>query len=262
MMKLLLGALLCVAALPALAQTLVLKNLNLVNSQTLQVKPKHTLLIQNGKIKKVQKASDFNAPKQAVVINMAGKFATYGEVTIRFVSTKKVTFSQFNPAKNPQIRTELPANLVIADVKPTSSAALNKNLVHVLKNGEFSYLGDDKRLPFSSAQGTKQMLWLSGQLGNLPSTMTLAGQDIKTQMTQTMENIGHVLRAHQLTYDHIIKCTIMLADIKDWQGANQVYTQYFNHLPARSAFGAAGLALGAKVEVECIASNQKVQSYE
>ena len=73
-------------------------------------------------------------------------------------------------------------------------------------------------------------------------------------MTQAMRNIGFVLQDHNLDFNDIVKCTLMLADIKDWPLANQAYTPFFTKLPARSAFAASGLALGAKVEVECIAA--------
>lgn len=73
-------------------------------------------------------------------------------------------------------------------------------------------------------------------------------------MHQTMQNIAAVLQQHQLGFQSVFKCTLMLADIQDWPAANTVYIQYFNApLPARSAFAASGLALGAKVEVECMA---------
>jgi enamine deaminase RidA (YjgF/YER057c/UK114 family) len=96
-------------------------------------------------------------------------------------------------------------------------------------------------------------LWLSGQLGNLPTTKVLASQTIEGQMKQTMDNIGLVLQEYDLNYEDIAKCTLMLADISDWPIANQVYTPYFTQLPARSAFATSGLALGAKVEIECVA---------
>ena len=83
--------------------------------------------------------------------------------------------------------------------------------------------------------------------------MTLAGEDIETQMTQAMKNIGAVLQEYDLGYNDIVKCTLMLADIKDWPAANKAYKPFFQSLPARSAFATSGLALNAKVEVECSA---------
>jgi enamine deaminase RidA (YjgF/YER057c/UK114 family) len=70
-----------------------------------------------------------------------------------------------------------------------------------------------------------------------------------------MENIKATLEKNGSSLDHVVKCTVMLADIKEWAQMNTVYVTYFkkDRLPARSAFGTNGLALGARVEIECIA---------
>lgn len=146
------------------------------------------------------------------------------------------------------------ANLVILSADPTKSISNSRQISHVIKNGQFVYRGDDSRLPFGSARVVNGVLYLSGQLGNFPGTMALNGQTIESQMQQAMQNIGSVLQEHKLGFDAVFKCTLMLADIKEWPEANKVYIQYFKApLPARSAFAASGLALGAKVEVECMA---------
>jgi len=146
------------------------------------------------------------------------------------------------------------ANLVVLNSDPSIKISNSQNIVHVIKNGQFIHLGDNEKLPFVMAREAAGLLFLSGQLGNLPTTMALAGNDISTQMTQAMKNIGFVLQDHNLDFNDVVKCTLMLADIKDWPLANQAYTPFFTKLPARSAFAASGLALGAKVEVECIAA--------
>ena len=70
-----------------------------------------------------------------------------------------------------------------------------------------------------------------------------------------MDNIKATLERHGYNMNHIIKCTAMLADIGEWGAFNEVYRGYFTaHFPARSALGANGLALGARVEVECLAT--------
>ncbi|WP_233009714.1 amidohydrolase family protein [Rheinheimera faecalis] len=146
------------------------------------------------------------------------------------------------------------ANLMILSADPTKSISNSRQISHVIKNGQFVYRGDDSRLPFSSARVVNGVLYLSGQLGNFPGTMALNGQTIESQMQQAMQNIGSVLQEHKLGFEAVFKCTLMLADIKEWPAANKVYIQYFKApLPARSAFAASGLALGAKVEVECMA---------
>ena len=111
----------------------------------------------------------------------------------------------------------------------------------------------EQRLPFSSAVRVGDLLFLSGQIGNKPDG-TLP-QGIEAQARQTMENIGSVLKGQGLGLGDLIKCTVMLDDMADWPAFNRVYVTYFpdGKYPARSAFGADGLALGALLEVECIA---------
>ncbi len=107
-------------------------------------------------------------------------------------------------------------------------------------------------LPFSDAVRTGDLLILSGQLSNLPGTRTLAPGGLTAQSRQAMENIRTIVEDHGLTMADIVKCTVMLADMNDWASFNDVYVTYFpGRKPARSAFGAAGLAFGAKLEIEC-----------
>jgi len=110
-------------------------------------------------------------------------------------------------------------------------------------------------LPFSEAVRVGEVLYLSGCLGNVPGTMQLVPGGIEGETRQTMENIRSVLEFNGLTFVHVIKCTVMLADMKKWQEFNKIYISYFSpdRLPARSAFGASALALGAQVELECTA---------
>jgi 2-iminobutanoate/2-iminopropanoate deaminase len=110
-------------------------------------------------------------------------------------------------------------------------------------------------LPFSAAVRVGDMLYLSGALGNRPGMLTLAEGGMEGQARQTMENIGAVLRLCGLGFADVVKCTIMLADMSEWGEFNKVYVTYFprDRLPARSAFGCSGLALGGKLEVECLA---------
>lgn len=146
------------------------------------------------------------------------------------------------------------ANLVILNENPIDDIRHVGKIAHVIKNGKFIHRPDMLGLPFVSAREAGGLLWMSGQIGNLPTTMSLAGDSIEAQMQQTLSNIGDVLRDHDLGYKDVVKCTVMLDDISEWAAANEVYKQFFNeHLPTRSAFGSSGLALGAKVEIECIA---------
>ena len=112
-----------------------------------------------------------------------------------------------------------------------------------------------KGLPFSEAVRHGNTLYLSGQLGILPGTMKLVPGGIRAEARQTMENVKAILQTHGCNLDHLVKCTAMLADMTDWASFNEVYISYFSgNYPARSAFGCSGLALGARVELECIAA--------
>jgi len=110
-------------------------------------------------------------------------------------------------------------------------------------------------LPFSEAVRVGDTLYLSGQIGIKPGTLELAAGGIQGESRQTLENIRTTLETHGYTLRDVVKCTVMLADIGEWAAFNDVYRSFFSPpYPARSALGANGLALGARVEVECIAA--------
>ena len=110
-----------------------------------------------------------------------------------------------------------------------------------------------QRLPFSDAVRVGDMLYLSGAIG-IGSDGKLP-EGIDAQARQAMDNIGAVLKRQGLGWGDVVKCTVMLDNMADWPAFNKVYVTYFpdGKFPARSAFGADGLALGALLEVECIA---------
>ena len=110
-------------------------------------------------------------------------------------------------------------------------------------------------LPFSDAVRVGHMLYLSGQIGT-DSTFALVPGGLKAEAKQTMENVRRVLERHGSSLDRVVKCTVMLADMSEWGAFNEVYVGYFRQgrMPARSALGVNGLALGARVEVECWAT--------
>ena len=111
----------------------------------------------------------------------------------------------------------------------------------------------EQRLPFSTAVRAGDTVYLSGALG-IDSGGKLA-DGMGAQARLAMDNLGAGLKAAGLGWADVVKCTVMLDDMKDWPAFNQVYVTYFpdGKYPARSAFGTDGLALGALVEVECIA---------
>lgn len=109
-------------------------------------------------------------------------------------------------------------------------------------------------LPFSEAVQLGDTLYVSGQVGNQPGTLTLAPGGIGAEAKQALENMKAILEKHGSSLDQVVKCTVFLADIKEWPAFNEIYRAYFKkNLPARSALAASGLAIGARVEVECIA---------
>ena len=109
-------------------------------------------------------------------------------------------------------------------------------------------------LPFSEAVRVGDTLYLSGQIGTKPGTLELVPGGIGEETRQTLENIKSVLERHGSSLDHVVKCTVFLADIAEWPATNEVYRTFFTRsLPARSAMAASGLALNARVEIECIA---------
>jgi reactive intermediate/imine deaminase len=110
-------------------------------------------------------------------------------------------------------------------------------------------------MPFSQAVRVGDVLYLSGCLGNVPGKMELVQGGMEAETRQLMENIGAILKDNGLTFDDVFKCLVIMTDMSKWGDFNKVYLTYFkpDRLPARSAFGAAALALGAQVEVECVA---------
>ena len=114
--------------------------------------------------------------------------------------------------------------------------------------------GATAQLPFSEAVRVGNTLYLSGMIGVVPGSLTLAPGGIAGETRQTMENIRAALERNGASLNNVVKCLVMLADMSEWGRMKEVYVTFFpNQKPARSAFGASGLALNARVEIECIA---------
>lgn len=112
--------------------------------------------------------------------------------------------------------------------------------------------------PFSSAVRAGNLLFVSGQIGSRvdDGKPVLVSGGLEAEARQTMDNIKAILERAGSSLDRVVKCSVMLADMKEWPKFNEIYASYFpGQKPARSAWGANGLALGAKVEVECTAWN-------
>jgi 2-iminobutanoate/2-iminopropanoate deaminase len=140
--------------------------------------------------------------------------------------------------------------LAIVLLSVATPASLAASSVAFLNSGKV--LPDD--LPFSEAVRVDDTLYLSGMIGVEPGQMKLVAGGMKAEAMQTMGNIKRVLELNGYAVSDIVKCTVMLADMSEWGAFNEIYRTYFSgRYPARSALGANGLALGARVEVECMA---------
>jgi 2-iminobutanoate/2-iminopropanoate deaminase len=104
--------------------------------------------------------------------------------------------------------------------------------------------------PFSEAVKAGDFLIASGQLGLKPGETS---PTFEAQAKQSMDNVAAVLGRHGASMDNVVKCTVLLTDMAKFAAFNDIYTSYFKpgHLPARTAMGAAALANGGNVEVEC-----------
>ena len=108
-------------------------------------------------------------------------------------------------------------------------------------------------LPFTEAVRFGNTLYLSGKIGVRPGTMTLVEGGIVPETRQTLENIKATVERLVGSMDRVVKCLVMLADMAEWSNMHEVYTTFFpKNKPARSSLGASGLALNARVEIECI----------
>lgn len=111
-----------------------------------------------------------------------------------------------------------------------------------------------EELPFSPAVRAGDLLFLSGEIGRTPGSMTLVPGGIIPETEQTLRNLEATLKAQGGSMRDVVKCTAFLADMAEWPAMNSVYVRFFKKpFPARSALGANGLAMGARVEIECIA---------
>lgn len=111
--------------------------------------------------------------------------------------------------------------------------------------------------PFSDIVQVGHLYFLSGQVGMDHTTRKLVEGGITAETKQTLDNIKDVLKQHNMDMDAVVKCTVILADIQDFSAFNKVYKTYFPEKPARTTFAAKGLAVGASIEIECIAAKSK-----
>ena len=135
------------------------------------------------------------------------------------------------------------------------SSCQSQHVSELIPSAEYFKSDSASTLPFSDAVRVGHMLYLSGHLGISPNTNSLVSGGIKEETKQTMENIKRTLERYGSSLDQVVKCTVMLADIRDYADMNSVYSTYFpKHFPARSTFATNGLAVGARVEIDCLAT--------
>lgn len=130
----------------------------------------------------------------------------------------------------------------------TFPAIAQRPVEHVI----LPYLG---RVPaFSHATVSGDWVYVSGTLGTRGDSFEIVAGGIEAETTQTLENIARILAAAGSDKEHVVKCNVYLADMDDFAAMNRAYIAFFGErVPARTTVGVAGLALGAKVEIECVA---------
>ncbi len=112
--------------------------------------------------------------------------------------------------------------------------------------------------PYSHAIQVGNLIFCSGQTPLDPETMELVGADIQTQTRQALENLAVVLNGLGLSLQNVVKTTVYLKEMTDFQGMNGVYAEMFgDHRPARTTISVKQNPLDALVEIECIAEIQK-----
>lgn len=109
--------------------------------------------------------------------------------------------------------------------------------------------------PYSQAVRAGNLIFTAGQIPLSPATGQLVSADISQQTAQVMENIKHILEAAGSSLEQIVKTTLYVTDLADFGAINQVYATFFvGKPPARSTVQVAGLPLGAKIEIEAVAT--------
>ena len=112
--------------------------------------------------------------------------------------------------------------------------------------------------PYSQAVRSRNLLFCSGQIPLDPKSGEIVSGDIAAQTRRVLDNIAAVLRAEGLTFDNVVKTTIFLTDLRDFQTVNEVYSSYFKQRPpARSTVQVSALPKGAGVEIEAIAAAEE-----
>lgn len=109
--------------------------------------------------------------------------------------------------------------------------------------------------PYNQSIKSGNTLYLSGQISIDQATGKMVMDSIEEETHQVMKNIGHVLKAANMTYENIVKCSVFVADMNMYSRINTVYAEYFNDetAPARELVEVANLPKFVNVEISCIA---------
>ena len=139
----------------------------------------------------------------------------------------------------------------------SGAVAENNNRLKDVKDLRIEYFTLEDNLgfdfPFSDATIVDDVIYVSGQIGNPLGKNELVPGGVRQETRQAMENIETILLALGSSMDKVFKCTCMLSDMADWSEMSEEYIRFFeqDRKPSRSAFAGSGLALGARVEIEC-----------
>ena len=108
---------------------------------------------------------------------------------------------------------------------------------------------------YSQAVSAGGFLYTSGQIGINPASGKIVASDTKSQSLQVLHNIAAILSAKKLSLGNIVKLTVYLKDLNDFSDLNEAFKEFFGdtNFPARSTVEVAGLPLGARVEIDCVA---------
>lgn len=148
---------------------------------------------------------------------------------------------------NPGIKKAIPVMLFLFSIVTLHAQESSGIIFHPPQNPSRA------SAPFSEAVQVGNTFYLSGQIGMDRSVNQMAGGGIQGETRQAIRNIEGVLKYHGMDLGNVVKCTVILSDIDDFQAFNEVYVQYFPNKPARTTYAAAGLALGARIEIDVIA---------
>ncbi len=108
--------------------------------------------------------------------------------------------------------------------------------------------------PYSQGVLVGNILYCSGQIALDPESGRLIEGDIEDEATRVLDNLGAVLQAAGMDYQHVVRCTVYLTSLDDYAPVNEVYARYFSEAPpAREAIQVAALPRGARVEISCVA---------